>query len=107
MLKRICAVAVLTLLAPLAAQERAPQNDSIRKEDMRPDLFFVAGDSMRGRLTDTSENRAAADFIASRFERLGLKGAGQGGSFYQPYNLMKASLGDGNTLEIATPDGAT
>ena len=106
MLKRICAVAIVTLLAPLAAQERAPQNDSIRKEDMRPDLFFVAGDSMRGRLTDTIENRAAADFIASRFERLGLKGAGQVGSFYQPYNLMKASIGDGNALEIATPDGA-
>ena len=73
--KRACAAAILSLvLAPLHpnAQDgtpRAPQNDSIRKEDLRADLFFLAGDSLRGRLTDTEENRAAADFIASRFER--------------------------------------
>src|SRR2546422_4279330 len=41
-----------------AAQTRAPQNDSITKDDLRADLFFFAGDSMRGRLTDTEENRA-------------------------------------------------
>ena len=73
---------------------RAPQNESIRQEDLRADLFFLAGDSLRGRLTDTEENRAAADFIRSRFERLGLKGAGPNGSFFQPYNLMTATLGD-------------
>ena len=75
----------------LAAQQRAPQNESIRQEDLRADLFFLAGDSLRGRLTDTEENRAAADFIRSRFERMGLKGAGPGGSFFQPYNLMTAT----------------
>jgi hypothetical protein len=107
MLKRVVVLVLFAALAPIAAQERAPHGDSIRKEDLRADLFFLAGDSMRGRLTDTAENRAAADFIASRFERLGLKGAGAGGSFYQPYNLMKASLGEGNQLDIVTPDGAT
>src|SRR5436190_14609846 len=86
-----------------AAQQRAPQIESIRQEDLRADLFFLAGDSLRGRLTDTEENRAAADFIRSRFERMGLKGAGPNGSFFQPYNLMRASVGDAaaNSLEIA------
>ena len=108
MLKRVCAV-VLTFVAfaALGAQERTPQHDSIRKEDLRADLFFLAGDSMRGRLTDTGENRAAADFIASRFERLGLKGAGTAGSFFQIYNLMTASLGESNALDIAAADAAT
>jgi hypothetical protein len=82
--------------------KRAPQNESIRKEDLRADLFFLAGDSLRGRLTDTEENRAAADFIASRFERLGLKGAGPNGSFFQNYNLMTASLGEGSALDVST-----
>src|ERR1700730_11584147 len=113
MLKRACAAAILSIvLAPLHpnAQDsalRAPQNDSIRKEDLRADLFFLAGDSLRGRLTNTEENRAAADFIASRFERLGLKGAGANGSFFQPYNLMTASLADGNALDIVGTNGAT
>ncbi len=93
-------VAVL-LTAASGAQERAPQNDSIRKEDLRADLFFLAGDSLRGRLTDTEENRAAADFIRSRFERMGLKAPAPNSSYFQPYNLMTATLADGNALDIA------
>src|SRR6184192_4533388 len=104
---RIAIIALLSA-APLA-QERAPQNDSIRKEDLRADLFFFAGDSLRGRLTDTEENRAAADFIRSRFERMGLKPAGPNNSYFQGYNLMTATLaGDAaaNALEIGTGGGA-
>jgi Zn-dependent M28 family amino/carboxypeptidase len=97
------------LIAPTFAQQRAPQNESIRQEDLRADLFFLAGDSMRGRLTDTEENRAAADFIRSRFERLGLKPAAPGNSYFQPYNLMTATLGQasGNGMDIGAADGAT
>src|SRR5215813_3912431 len=92
----------------IGAQQRAPQNDSIRQEDLRADLFFVAGDSLRGRLTDTEENRATADFIRSRFERMGLKPAGPNGSYFQPYNLMKATLGGGtNVLQIGGADGVS
>jgi Zn-dependent M28 family amino/carboxypeptidase len=96
----------LALAAALAAQTRAPQNESIRQSDLRADLFFLAGDSLRGRLTDTEENRATADFIKSRFERMDLKPAGPNNSFYQPYNLMTSTLGDGNALEVITGDGA-
>jgi Zn-dependent M28 family amino/carboxypeptidase len=107
MKRHLVAVACLAATIHAAAQQKAPQNDSIRQDDMRADLFFLAGDSMRGRLTDTQENRAAADFIRSRFERMGLKGAGPGGSFFQPYNLMTATVGDAalNTLEISSADG--
>src|ERR1043165_1876724 len=98
----IAILVVSFLLSPALAQQRAPQNESIRQDDLRADLFFLAGDSMRGRLTDTEENRAAADFIRSRFERMGLKPAAPGRSYYQAYNLMTATLGDPseNSLEI-------
>jgi len=93
-------------------ETRAPQNESIRQEDLRADLFFLAGDSMRGRLTDTEENRAAADFIRSRFERMGLRPAGPNGSYFQNYNLMTATLAGGgadsaaNALDVIVSDGA-
>jgi Zn-dependent M28 family amino/carboxypeptidase len=108
MKKHLIVSACLLAAVHVAAQQRAPQNESIRQEDLRADLFFLAGDSMRGRLTDTEENRAAADFIRSRFERMGLKGAGPSGSFFQPYNLMTATAGDpaSNGFEIAAADGA-
>jgi Zn-dependent M28 family amino/carboxypeptidase len=100
-------VALAIVCAPLAAQQRAPHNESIRQEDLRADLFFVAGDSMRGRLTDTEENRATADYIRSRFERMGLKPAAPNGSYFQTYNLMTATLpadADANVLEIGGGD---
>jgi peptidase M28-like protein len=88
------------LIAPMAAQPRAPQNESITQSNLRADLFFVAGDSLRGRLTDTEENRAAADYIRSRFERLGLKPAAPNNSYFQNYDLMTPTLGGDNALEI-------
>ena len=106
MKKHLVVAACLAGAVHLSGQQRAPQIDSIRQEDLRADLYFLAGDSMRGRLTDTEENRASADFIRSRFERMGLNGAGPSGSFFQPYNLMTATLGDAaaNGLEITATD---
>ncbi|HEY7569335.1 MAG TPA: M28 family peptidase [Gemmatimonadaceae bacterium] len=90
---------------PMLAQERAPNNDAITAAKLRADLMFLGGDSFRGRLTNTPENNLALEWVASRFEAFGLKGAGTGGSYYQPYNLITTTLGDGNELAIAT-DGA-
>ena len=110
MKKHLIVAACVAAAVSVAAQQRAPQNESIRQEDLRADLFFLAGDSLRGRLTDTEENRASADFIRSRFERMGLKGAGADNSFFQPYNLMTATLGQSlplNGMEISGADGLT
>ena len=103
-------LALAIICVPLAAQQRAPYNESIRQEDLRADLFFVAADSMRGRLTDTEENRATADYIRSRFERMGLKPAAVNGSYFQAYNLMTATLpadADVNLLEIGGGDSGS
>jgi len=104
--KLLFAACVVALVPVVIAQGRAPQNESIRQEDLRADLFFLAGDSMRGRLTDTEENRATADFIRSRFERMGLKPAGPNGSYFQPYNLMVATLGEDNGLDVMSGTGS-
>jgi hypothetical protein len=88
--------------APFSQSGRAPHIESIKASEMRPDLFFLSSDAMQGRLTDTRENAIAADWVRSRFERIGLKPGGHGGSFDHRYNLMKASLGQGNALSIGS-----
>ncbi|MCG8605201.1 M28 family peptidase [bacterium] len=98
---RTAAIATLFILSGASisfAQQAAPGNQTIREADLRADLFFLASDAMRGRLTDTPENRLAAEFIKSRFERMGLKPAGPDNSFYQNFNLTRASLGADNRL---------
>src|SRR5882762_791441 len=107
--KRFLTALSVAAAVQVGAQQHAPQNESIRQEDLRADLFFLAGDSMRGRLTDTEENRATADFIRSRFESMGLKPAGPSNSYFQPYNLMTATLPAApapNMLELIAGDGA-
>lgn len=108
----MCARPLAVVLAVLAvvslgAQQRAPGLESIRQDELRADLFFLAGDAMRGRLTDTQENVATGDYIRARFERAGLKPAAAGGSYFQTYNLMTATLGEGNALEVSGANGVT
>jgi Peptidase family M28 len=100
--RHLMVVVVFAALAALAFQmapQRAPFNDSINQDAMRADLFFLAGDGFKGRLTNTPENSLAAEFIKSRFERMGLKPANNG-SFFQPYNLVTATLGADNSLQV-------
>jgi Zn-dependent M28 family amino/carboxypeptidase len=98
----LTAAALATVcIGVLSAQDRAPQIESIKKAELRADLFFLAGDGMRGRLTATSENALAAEWIKSRFERLGVSPAGHEGYFHE-YNLLRATLGSPNTLQVTS-----
>lgn len=92
---------LLVAAVPFTAQDRAPQIDSIRKGDLKADLYFLASDGMQGRLTNTPENALAAEWIKARFERLGLAPAGPDQSYFHPFNLMTATLGAPNKVEVA------
>ena len=97
-----CLIAFATLVSVVSpgADPSAPRNDSIRQQDLKADLFFLAGDGFRGRLTATPENDLASQFIASRFQRMGLKRIGTGGTYFQPFHLSTATLGPSNRLEL-------
>ncbi len=99
-------LAAVCSAAALAQSSRAPQIASITAAEMRADLFFLASDAMQGRLTDTRENAIAADWVASRFERLGLQPGGSARAFDHRYLLMKASLGQGNAMAMTATPGA-
>ena len=95
----LCAASVVAV-----ATQDVPQADSIRAADLKADLYFLASDSMRGRLTGTPENGLAAEFIKARFERLGLTAPAQDGSFFHTFRLTTATLGPDN--QLATHGGS-
>jgi Peptidase family M28/PA domain len=100
------ALALASFLATRAvAQTSAPGNDEIRKEALRADLFFLASDAMRGRLTEQPENRIAALYIESRFQRAGLVPMGPEKSFFQRYVLSRSKLGGANALSVRRSPG--
>jgi hypothetical protein len=96
----VLGAALLAAVALAAAQDAAPApgNTSIRATDLEADVRFLASDGMQGRLTDTAGNRQAADFISSRFSRLGLSAVGSDDTHFQRFDLVTTRLGDDNRL---------
>ena len=97
------AASAILVAAAVTAQDPAPAPgaESIRAADLEADVRFLAGDSLQGRLTDTRGNRVAADFIASRFARLGLAPVGSDGTHFHRFDLLTTALGPDNALRVA------
>lgn len=93
-----CFVAVLAIAFAIAtlpafAQEKvAPQLatgfDSIRVENLRTDLTFVASDALQGRMSLQPGDEVAIQWIASEFAKAGLKPA-NGDSYLQAVPLVE------------------
>lgn len=94
-------VAGLWLSLICFGQTRAPAIESIRRDELKADLYFLASDTMRGRLTGTPEYNQAAEWIASRFARLGLQPVAPDGSYFHRFDLLSSRLGEGNRLAIS------
>ena len=101
--RQLPGLTVVSMLAALAAcgDAGAPQNASITQDQLSADLHVLAHDSMGGRLVGSRQLGAAAEWIAGRFEELGLAGAGEGGGYLQPFELTWFSLGQGNRLTVS------
>ena len=82
-------------------QERAPAIDTIRRDELKADLYFLASDAMRGRLTGSPEYAISAEWIAARYARLGLKPVAPDGSFFQTFDLVLSRVADGNKLAVS------
>jgi hypothetical protein len=67
--------------------------DSIRIEDVKKWLQYLAGPECQGRGTGQPGFQKAADFVAARFKEWGLKPIGDGGSYFQSI-LFTRSKGD-------------
>src|SRR6476646_2258490 len=98
---------VLGLLLTVAAfgQNRAPAIETIRRDELKADLFYLASDAMRGRLTGTPEYALAAEWIAARYARLGLQPVAADGTVYHRFDLVLSRPAAGNLLIVSTgPD---
>ena len=92
-MKRAVLFAILSAM-PLLAQNAA---ETIRLEDLKAHVFFLAADEMQGRNSLSAEGRIAANYIAAYFMKLGLKPIGDRGSYFQNFNMTKAWLDSANT----------
>ena len=75
----------------------------ISAENVKRDVYFLASQDMKGRLTGTPEGRKAAEYVAGQLEAAGLvNGSRHATSFFQPFEFTaRVTLAKGNDLSIA------
>ena len=65
---------------------------TIREQDLRRDLFTMAGDSLRGREAGTLDEMRASIWTAEQLRKIGLEPMGEEGTFFQWFNMRRTRL---------------
>ena len=110
-LKVRCAVAALAALAavPSAALAQAPRRPPLPVIDsttIRAVTRFLASDLLEGRGTGRRGAQLASLYLATEAERLGLRGAGEDGSYFQPVPVLEATIDSSRTRLALVRGGA-
>lgn len=105
MLKTTVSTVLAALLAPALLSAQAPQVTRavslVTEEDFAWRMGLIAHDSMQGRDTPSPGLDKAAAWIASEFQRFGLRGGAEGGSFIQRYPLVESAVDlEGSSLRV-------
>lgn len=96
--KSILAVGLVLLFSFANAQVSSsafpPQEflQQIRPEALRAHMEFLADDLLEGRGTGTRGFQLAANYVRAQFEEMGLKPAGDSGSYFQNVRFRKSEL---------------
>ena len=107
---RLLAAAMLVLAAcrPAAAPGTAPAPDAsvapaldrVREDELRRDLFALAGDAMRGREAGTLDEMRAAAWVAERAREAGLEPAGEDGTYFQFFPVRRTRVSSGSRVAV-------
>jgi len=95
MIRSFVAFCALAAAVPALADDWKPS-----EAELRSHVSFLASDAMKGREAGTPEYDIAAQYVASQFEALGLKPAGDKGSYLQDVPLVLARAADEGKLAI-------
>jgi Zn-dependent M28 family amino/carboxypeptidase len=87
------------------SQQRRRPNPPLSESAMRAHIKFLSSDLLEGRGTGAPGGLIAANYIAAQMEAMGLKGAGPGGSFFQPVSLVGVKADPNTKLVISGRNG--
>lgn len=80
---------------------RAQSQPAITASELRTHVQFLASDRLEGRGTGTAGERAAADYLAAEFRRLGIAPAGTSDYFQEFPFVAGVKLGSGNAASVS------
>lgn len=107
-LSLIAAFAAAIFALPLAAQEidsTTAAEPIADRATLENDVRILADDAMEGREAGTPGYDMAADFVASRYESLGLQPGGDDGTWFQNFSLVRHSPASDPRLSLVGSEG--
>jgi hypothetical protein len=94
-------LSVLIMTISLFAQSKnRPGLNLIRIEDLKKDLYALADAHFKGRSAGTVDELKAAAWLGDQFRVIGLKPAGDDGTYFQFFTLLRKQITDNSTIEI-------
>ncbi|WP_128548274.1 M28 family peptidase [Larkinella soli] len=99
-------VSIFLIGSSLRAQPRKPDGppanalSAISEQDIKRDLFALAGDHFRGREAGTLDELKASAWIAEQLRAIGLQPAGDDGTFFQFFHIQRTRITETSRLSI-------
>ena len=88
--------------SPGSAAPDAPPIDLIREDEIKSDLYLLAGDHFRGREAGTLDELKASMWLAERARQAGLEPAGEDGTYFQFWPLKQVRMANASTLTVGS-----
>jgi hypothetical protein len=92
-------IALLCILSVLAVQAVA-QDLTALSAKLRYHVYYLADDSLSGRLTGTTGEAKAANYIVQEFFKIGLQPAGEKGDWLQPFSFTAKQAFGGTVVSF-------
>lgn len=97
--------AVLAACGGASSPQPSPSGDHIsliREDEIKADLYALAGDHFRGREAGTLDELKASAWLAERARQAGLEPAGDDGTYFQWWPLHRVQLSASSTVSVGT-----
>ncbi len=96
--------ATLQLVPPTPAGNRSsstpPALSAIRQQDIKNDIYAMAGDHFRGREAGTLDELKVAVWLADKAKAAGLKPGGDDGTYFQYFSMWRNRISAASTVTI-------
>ena len=111
-MRRLFAVLLIPIALSFAQNPKIPKDALagyrvISANDLSARLSFIASPELEGRETTFRGQKVAARYIASEFQRIGLKPIRDSGTYFQHFKVEATKISDKSTITVSTKQGAT
>jgi hypothetical protein len=90
----------LLLFAATAFSQDPPGLSEVRETDLRKDVYDMCAPVYRGRGGGTTDELNASVWLAEKFRAIGIKPAGDLGTYFQYFNLWRNEISERSTISI-------